>query len=105
MRISDWSSDVCSSDLRAAALSRDAAPVQVKSPVAGDGLRFSRDGGQQAGLVTPWKHGGQAEHTAPFARGRPSPTVQRRRSAIAVVPASSRGLRNPPENRDRKSVV
>src|SRR3546814_5671030 len=53
------------------------APVQVKSPVAGDGLRFSRDGGQQAGLVTPWKHGGQAEHTAPFARGRPSPTVQR----------------------------
>src|SRR3546814_6264252 len=63
MRISDWSSDVCSSDLAAAAIS-----IGVKTPVPAvvpEDERTPRDEGQQIVIVAPL-FGSQAEPRRAF---------------------------------------
>src|SRR3546814_20292646 len=59
MRISDWSSDVCSSDLKYASAAQSAAAAcpgaiqRIKHPVAEIGLRMKPEAVIEAGILDP----------------------------------------------------
>src|SRR3546814_16944295 len=75
MRISDWSSDVCSSDLKYASAAQSAAAAcpgaiqRIKHPVAEIGLRMKPEAVIEAGILDPGggpmsavREQGRAEH-------------------------------------------
>src|SRR3546814_19737134 len=98
MRISDWSSDVCSSDLRSAACSRRISsairPTTTSTTATWVRRRCARWStswpARRAGKATPWRANGRG-----CGHGRTSPTTCRPTAATA----------DRLSDRDRKSVV
>src|SRR3546814_10844603 len=103
MRISDWSSDVCSSDLTAGPAGQRSREVMPEDLEVASGPRMSDRHGPATGTAAEDHHGTTADRLRPAARSRPVARPRHRRAAGARPPRL--GLRSEEHTSELQSLM